>query len=163
MLVVLIMEMKIEKINTTYQTADMACAAALSLFFPIDAVDRSGGRRVFFLFKHSPELDEFLEQFWKGEIQVEPRAYFDSIKAIKTRLYDQIWAMLAPDTLKELDVILREEFGAELISVEVFEVGTALVSLFDSLQEMDWKDKQGEEFEKIDKNEHEKVELHKTV
>jgi hypothetical protein len=71
--------------------------------------------------------------------------------------------MLTPDTLKELDVILREEFGAELISVEVFEVGTALVSLFDSLQEMDWKDKQGEEFEKIDKNEHEKVELHKTV
>ncbi len=71
--------------------------------------------------------------------------------------------MLTPDTLKELDVILREEFGAELISVEVFEVGTALVSLFDSLQEMDWKDKQGEEFEKIDKNEHEKVELHKTI
>lgn len=71
--------------------------------------------------------------------------------------------MLTPDTQKELDVILREEFGAELISVEVFEVGTALVSLFDSLQEMDWKDRQGEEFEKIDKNEHEKVELHKTV
>ncbi len=90
MLVVLIMEMKIEKINTTYQTADMACAAALSLFFPIEAVDRTSGRRVFFIFERSEKLDQFVQMFWRGEVQVEPRAYFDSIKAIKTRLYNQI-------------------------------------------------------------------------
>ena len=71
--------------------------------------------------------------------------------------------MLAPDTLKELDVILREEFEAELSSVEVFEIGTALVNLFDNLQEMDWKDKRDEEIEVVVKNEHEKVELHKTI
>ena len=71
--------------------------------------------------------------------------------------------MLAPDTLKELDVILREEFGAELNSVEVFEVGTALVDLFNNLQEMDWKDKGNEEIEVVEKNEHEKTELCPTV
>lgn len=88
----LIMKIASEVILNTnlYQTADMACVAALSLFFPIEAIDRSGGRRVLFLFKHSPELDLFLEQFWKGEILVEPRAYFDSVKAVKTRLYEQI-------------------------------------------------------------------------
>ena len=71
--------------------------------------------------------------------------------------------MLAPDTLKELDVILREEFGAELNGVEVFEVGTALVDLFNNLQEMDWKDKGNEEIEVVEKNEHEKTELCPTV
>lgn len=90
MLVVLIMEMKIEKINNLYQTADMACAAALSLFYPIEAIDRTSGRRVFFVFVRSDEFDRFVQMFWRGEVQVEPRAYFDSIKAIKTRLYDQI-------------------------------------------------------------------------
>ena len=88
----LIMKITSEVILNTslYHTADLACVAALSLFFPIEAIDRSGGRRVLFLFKHSPELNLFLEQFWKGEISVEPRAYFDSIKAVKTRLYEQI-------------------------------------------------------------------------
>ncbi len=90
MLVVLIMEMKIEKTNNLYQTADMACAAALSLIFPIEAIDRTSGRRVFFLFTRSEEFDLLVQEFWRGEVQVEPRAYFDSIKAIKTRLYDQI-------------------------------------------------------------------------
>ncbi len=90
MLVVLIMEMKIKKTNKTYQTADMACAAALSLFFPIEAIDRTSERRVFFIFESTEKLDQFVQMFWRGEVQLEPRAFFDSIKAIKTRLYDQI-------------------------------------------------------------------------
>lgn len=59
MLVVLIMEMKIEKINNLYQTADMACAAALSIFFPIEAVNRTSGRRFF------EEMQ--MQIFWRGE------------------------------------------------------------------------------------------------
>lgn len=71
--------------------------------------------------------------------------------------------MLAPETLKELSVILHEEFGAELTDVEVCEIGTTLVDLFDHLQEMDVKDKQMEEANDIGKNENEKIELHKTI
>lgn len=71
--------------------------------------------------------------------------------------------MLAPETLNELDVILREEFGAELSSVEVFEIGTTLVDLFTNLQEMDLKDKQNEKVEEIEKNEYEETQLHQTI
>lgn len=71
--------------------------------------------------------------------------------------------MLAPETLNELDVILREEFGAELSNVEVFEVGTTLVDLFTKLQEMDLKDKQTEKVEEIEQNEYEKTQLHQTI
>lgn len=84
------MTMKTIPTSELYQTADMACAAALSLFYPIEAIDRTSGRRVFFVFVRSDEFDRFVQMFWRGEVQVEPRAYFDSIKAIKTRLYDQI-------------------------------------------------------------------------
>lgn len=71
--------------------------------------------------------------------------------------------MLAPETLNELDVILREEFGAELSSVEVFEIGTTLVDLFTNLQEMDLKDKQTEKVEGVEQNEYEETQLHQTI
>ena len=71
--------------------------------------------------------------------------------------------MLAKETIDELSVILREEFGAELNDMEAFEVGTSLVGLFDQLSEMDRKDKELEELKESNKNEYEKVELHKAI
>lgn len=50
-----------------------------------------------------------------------------------------------------------------MTDVEVCEIGTTLVDLFDHLQEMDVKDKQMEEANDIGKNENEKIELHKTI
>lgn len=71
--------------------------------------------------------------------------------------------MLAKETIDELSVILREEFGADLTEVEAYGVGTSLVGLFDQLSELDRKDKQPEKVEDSKKNEHGKTELHKTV
>lgn len=71
-----------------YQTADLACAAALSLFLPLESLDKTNPRRAYFVFKKSRELDELLEAFWNRTLTVEPRAYFDQLKALKTRLYE---------------------------------------------------------------------------
>lgn len=71
-----------------YQTADLACAAAVSLFLPIEAIDKTNPRRAYFVFQKSKELDELLEAFWNRELKVESRAYFDQLKALKTRLYE---------------------------------------------------------------------------
>ncbi len=71
-----------------YQTTDLACAAALSLFLQIEAIDRTNPRRAYFVFRKSKELDELLEAFWNRELKVESRAYFDQLKALKTRLYE---------------------------------------------------------------------------
>lgn len=81
------MKTKIQE-NDFYRTSDLACAAAVSLFVPLDSVDKTDRRRAFFIFERTNELDELLETFWKGTLQVEPRAYFDQIKALKTRLYE---------------------------------------------------------------------------
>ncbi|MFA6295246.1 MAG: DUF5659 domain-containing protein [Candidatus Paceibacterota bacterium] len=71
-----------------YRTSDLACAAAVSLFVQLDSIDKTDRRRAFFIFERNSELDGLLESFWKGALQVEPRAYFDQIKALKTRLYE---------------------------------------------------------------------------
>lgn len=71
--------------------------------------------------------------------------------------------MLAPQTLKELSDILREEFGANLTDVEVFEVGTTLVDLFGRLHEMDRKDIEKKPKSDVKKNENEKTKLLPTI
>lgn len=71
-----------------YQTSDLACAAALSLFVPLEDVDKSIPRRAQFIFARTPELEDIVSEFQKRQLSVEPRAYFDQIKALKTRLYE---------------------------------------------------------------------------
>jgi hypothetical protein len=74
--------------NPTYQTSDLACAAALSLFFPLDGIDKTEPRRAYFIFDRTAKLDAVITEYQKQTLRVEPRAYFDQIKALKTRLYE---------------------------------------------------------------------------
>jgi hypothetical protein len=80
------MNMKMEK-QLMYQTSDLACAAALSLFLPLQDIDKQDPRRAHFIFERTAQLEGIIAKFQRRELQVEPRAYFDQIKALKTRLY----------------------------------------------------------------------------
>ena len=75
--------------NDFYQTADLALAAAISIFVPLEAIDKTDSRRAYFIFSQSEELEELVSAFWRKELKVEPQAYFDQLRAIKTRLYAQ--------------------------------------------------------------------------
>lgn len=71
-----------------YRTADLSLAVSLSLFCPIEAIDRPPhSNRSFFLFKRSEQLDALIESYHKGEMRVDPAIYFNQLKIIKTRLY----------------------------------------------------------------------------
>lgn len=72
-----------------YKTADLACATALSLFVQIQDIDKSNPRRALFVFGRSLELNQKIEQYHRGALKVEPLAYFNHLKALKTRLYEQ--------------------------------------------------------------------------
>ncbi len=74
-------------INDYYSSCDLALVTTLSLFFPIESVDRTRPNKSFFLFKRQEQLDQLIEQYWRGEIRVEPQAYFSQLKTIKVRLY----------------------------------------------------------------------------
>lgn len=74
-----------------FETADLACAAALSLYAPIESINKMNPRRAIFYFKKDAKLEKKLSAYWQRELKVEARAYFDQIKALKTRLYEPDW------------------------------------------------------------------------
>lgn len=85
----MIMTNTILKENNFYRTADLALATAISLFYPIEAVDRQNPHKAQFLFKRDTQLDELIENYWRGELKVEPQAYFNALRVIKARLYGE--------------------------------------------------------------------------
>ncbi|MBA3724764.1 MAG: hypothetical protein H0W89_07850 [Candidatus Levybacteria bacterium] len=76
------------KLQDYYSTTDLALATAISLFFPLEKIDKTtNSYKAQFLFRRSEKLDQFIETVWKNELKVSPLAYFSQLKNIKARLY----------------------------------------------------------------------------
>jgi len=75
--------------NKTYSTENLALATAISLWFPLESIDRANPRKVRFEFLQSKQLDELIESFWKHEVRVEPLEFFNALKALKSRIYGE--------------------------------------------------------------------------
>lgn len=76
-------------LNDCYSTPDLALAAAISLWYPVETIDRTNPSKAVFLFKRDKNLDKLVENFWKQELRIEPQAYFSQLKIIKSRLYGE--------------------------------------------------------------------------
>jgi len=71
-----------------FRTSDLALATAISVFgIAIEALQQSEGQRQVFIFAKSDKLTEIVSQFWRGELRVEPQAYFNQLKVLKARIY----------------------------------------------------------------------------
>jgi hypothetical protein len=70
-----------------YTTSDLPLAAALALEVPMESIDRTNPRRAEFLFADSGHTRAIERDYYRGALNVEPRRYFDQLKAIKARLY----------------------------------------------------------------------------
>lgn len=83
--------MTIKKIavNDYYSTSDLSLASAISLYYPLDVIDKTNPRKALFLFKRDKSLDQFIEVYWRGELKVNPISYFNELKIIKSRLYSE--------------------------------------------------------------------------
>lgn len=75
------------KLTQPFESSDLALVAYLSLQFPIESIDKSNPRKAVFIFSKTKALDEQVQSYWRGETQVEPRAYFDELRRIKSRIY----------------------------------------------------------------------------
>ncbi len=75
-------------IDEYFSSSDLALVTTLSLFYPIDSLDRSSPPKVQFYFKRDSDLDKIIESYWKGEIKINPQTFFNQLKIIKTRLYE---------------------------------------------------------------------------
>jgi hypothetical protein len=77
------------KLKDFYATSDLALATAISLWLPLEAIDKTNPTKAVFLFKRDENLDQLIEAYWRRELKVEPQAYFAQLKAIKARLYGE--------------------------------------------------------------------------
>jgi hypothetical protein len=71
-----------------FSTTDLFLATVVSLFFPVDSVDKTNPRKTVFYFKREIALDEIVENYWARRLQIEPQALLTQLKSIKTRLYE---------------------------------------------------------------------------
>lgn len=87
----MIMRQENLRVNDYWATSDLALATAISLFYPIEVIDRTTNpRKAQFLFKREGEnLDQLIEAYWKNELKVSPLVYFNQLKIIKARLYGE--------------------------------------------------------------------------
>lgn len=78
--------------NDGFRTYDLALASALvSHGFPITGIEKTQyGGRSSFIFNRTDKLDEVIQAYWADKLTVNPKAYFDVLKHIKTRLYSGV-------------------------------------------------------------------------
>jgi len=70
-----------------YQTSDLSLATTISLFCPIEDIDRSNPRKALFIFRKTPELEKLIDQYFRNEIKISPQTYFNQLRVVKARLY----------------------------------------------------------------------------
>lgn len=62
-------------------------AALVCLGFPLDSLDKANPKRVVFIFKRSEELDLASKSFWDRKLLIEPLAFFEAQRYLKSRIY----------------------------------------------------------------------------
>jgi len=83
------MSKKILNEKDCLRSSDLALVTVLSLFYPIEAIDKENlAGRAFFLFRKDSEgFDEVLRKYWSRQLAVEPQAFFSQLKIIKARIF----------------------------------------------------------------------------
>lgn len=77
-------------IPSLYQCADLGLTVVLSLYFPIVSIKRQpNSHKAYFFFEQTKELTNLVEAYWRGDLRIEPKTYFDQLRTIKARLYSE--------------------------------------------------------------------------
>jgi len=77
-----------------YKTHSMDLASAIQLEADVKLetleweVTDSGKTRALFVFKFTPVVREIIELFWNKELSVDALSYYEAIKFMKARVYD---------------------------------------------------------------------------
>ena len=79
-----------EKILNEYSTCDLALAAVISIYYPFRIINKENSGKVYFIFQKDKNFDLLLEQYWCGDLKIEPKQYFNSIKILKSRIYQGV-------------------------------------------------------------------------
>lgn len=71
-----------------FSTYDLGLAAALiSAEYELFAVDKWNPKKALFVFHREDGIEETADSYWADRLEVKARRYFDSLKAVKNKLY----------------------------------------------------------------------------
>ena len=74
-------------INNYFETSELSLSSALlCLGYKLLIVEKRNPKSLF-MFERTEFIDQAIQGFWAGEVRVEPKAYFNAIKEVKSRLY----------------------------------------------------------------------------
>lgn len=83
--------MKYIKENNYITTNDIALATTICYFGgQIEDIDKTDPKRAKFIIKRSSHLDNVVRDYWAHSLQVEPSAFLNNLKEIKSRLYQMV-------------------------------------------------------------------------
>lgn len=77
------------KDNKIYSTSDLFLAATLTLWFPVESLDKTDPQKVIFNFTEEENLKTTVDAYWSNALQVEPKALLNNLKTLKSRLYQE--------------------------------------------------------------------------
>lgn len=73
--------------DRSFQTSDLPLAVSLLVLgFDLDGLDASNPSRVVFRFSQQDSLSEAVDAFWKGELSLEPKAFWNVQRELKARI-----------------------------------------------------------------------------
>jgi hypothetical protein len=73
-----------------FTTYDLGVAAALSCRgFELLVLDRANPKKALFTFRRESDIDEVANAYFADRLELNARAFFDQLKALKNRLYSE--------------------------------------------------------------------------
>ncbi|MGA3150530.1 MAG: DUF5659 domain-containing protein [Candidatus Saccharimonadales bacterium] len=74
-----------------FRTFDLALSSALvTEGFLVIGIEKSSAGKATFLFETTPALKTAVDNYWSDKLKVNPKAYFDAMKHLKTRIYSGV-------------------------------------------------------------------------
>lgn len=70
------------------KTNELSLVATLQVLgYGVESVEKNINGRATFLIKKDSQIDDAIKLFWLKKLKVEPLAFFESLKIIKSRIY----------------------------------------------------------------------------
>lgn len=79
---------KLLRNNDYLKTNELSLVATLQVLgYGIEAIEKNSNGKATFLIERDSQIDDIIKSFWLRRLAVEPLAFFESLKIIKSRIY----------------------------------------------------------------------------
>ena len=76
--------------SLVFTTYDLGVSAALlCLGYELDHLEKDNPRKSLFVFKRKSGIETYANRYFTDQLEVKARSFFDSIKALKNKLYSE--------------------------------------------------------------------------